>query len=106
MQIELLSPAGSMESVYAAVNNGCNAVYIGGKHFSARQYANNFSPEEMEQVCDYCHVRGVKVYVTVNILYKQKEIPALLKYIKQLYEITGYWCSKSYSKIFSYSTSR
>lgn len=87
MQIELLSPAGSMESVYAAVNNGCNAVYIGGKHFSARQYANNFSPEEMEQVCDYCHVRGVKVYVTVNILYKQKEIPALLKYIKQLYEM-------------------
>ena len=84
---ELLSPAGSIESVYAAVNNGCDAVYIGGKHFSARQYANNFSIKELEQTCDYCHLRGVKVYVTVNTLYKQKEIPSFLDYIKQLYEI-------------------
>ncbi len=87
MQVELLSPAGSMESVFAAVNNGCDAVYIGGKYFSARQYANNFSIEEIEQVCDYCHLRGIKVYVTVNTLYKQKEIHALLNYTKQLYEI-------------------
>lgn len=84
---ELLSPAGSMESVYAAVNNGCDAVYIGGKYFSARQYANNFSMEELEKACDYCHLRGVKVYVTVNTLYKQKEILSFLNYIKQLYEM-------------------
>jgi len=84
---ELLSPAGSIESVYAAVNNGCDAIYIGGKYFSARQYANNFSMEELEQACDYCHLRGVKVYVTVNTLYKQKEIPSFLNYVKQLYEM-------------------
>ena len=84
---ELLSPAGSMESIYAAVNNGCDAIYVGGKQFSARQYANNFSIEELEQVCDYCHLRGIKLYVTVNTLYKQKELENLLKYIKQLYEI-------------------
>ena len=84
---ELLSPAGSMESIYAAVNNGCEAVYIGGKYFSARQYANNFSIEELEQCCDYCHLRGVKVYVTVNTLYKQKELESLLNYVGQLYEM-------------------
>ena len=84
---ELLSPAGSMESIYAAVNNGCDAIYVGGKQFSARQYANNFSIEELEQACDYCHLRGIKLYVTVNTLYKQKELENLLKYIKQLYEI-------------------
>ncbi len=84
---ELLSPAGSIESVYAAVNNGCDAIYIGGKYFSARQYANNFSIEELEKACDYCHLRGVKVYVTVNTLYKQKEILSFLNYIKQLYEM-------------------
>lgn len=84
---ELLSPAGSMESIYAAVNNGCDAIYIGGKQFSARQYANNFSIEELEQACDYCHLRGVKVYVTVNTLYKQKELQPFLNYIKQLYEM-------------------
>ena len=84
---ELLSPAGSIESVYAAVNNGCDAIYIGGKYFSARQYANNFSIEELEKACDYCHLRGVKVYVTVNTLYKQREILSFLNYIKQLYEM-------------------
>ena len=67
---ELLSPAGSMDSVKAAVNNGCDAVYIGGRQFSARQYADNFGIEELAQVCDYCHLRGVKVYITVNTIYK------------------------------------
>ena len=78
---ELLSPAGSMESIYAAVNNGCDAIYVGGKQFSARQYANNFSIEELEQACDYCHLRGIKLYVTVNTLYKQKELENLLNTI-------------------------
>lgn len=84
---ELLSPAGSMESLYAAVNNGCDAVYLGGKSFSARQYAGNFSLTELENACDYCHLRGVRVYVTVNTLYKEKEIEDLLQYISKLYEM-------------------
>ena len=67
---ELLSPAGSMESLKAAVNGGCDAVYLGGKQFSARQYAGNFDLKELEDACDYCHLRGVKVYVTVNTVYK------------------------------------
>ncbi|HIT88473.1 MAG TPA: DUF3656 domain-containing protein [Candidatus Coprocola pullicola] len=84
---ELLSPAGSMQSLYAAVNNGCNAVYVGGKQFSARQYAGNFSIEELQQACNYCHLRNVKVYVTVNTLYKEKELNSFLDYVKKLYEI-------------------
>ena len=63
MGVELLSPAGNMEGLYAAVNNGCDSVYIGGRNFSARQYAGNFSEEEMKEAIDYCHLRGVKVHV-------------------------------------------
>lgn len=83
---ELLSPAGSMESVYAAVNNGCDAIYLGGKQFSARHSAGNFTDEEMNTVFDYCHLRGVKVYVTVNTLYKDKELSEFLSFIKLMYE--------------------
>lgn len=82
---ELLSPAGSMESLYAAVNNGCDAVYLGGASFSAREYAKNFNLEEMEHACDYCHLRGVKVYVTVNTVYKEKEMMEVLRYVGKLY---------------------
>ncbi len=84
---ELLSPAGSMESLRAAVNSGCDAVYLGGKQFSARQYAGNFNRKELEDACDYCHLRGVRVYVTVNTIYKDAELAALLTYIGQLYEM-------------------
>lgn len=84
---ELLSPAGSMESLKAAVNNGCDAVYLGGKAFSARQYAGNFSLQELEEACDYCHLRGVKVYVTVNTLYKEEELKEFLKFVGCLYEM-------------------
>lgn len=82
---ELLSPAGSMESIYAAVANGCDAVYLGGKQFSARQYANNFDGAELEKVCDFCHLRGVKVYITVNTIYKDQELPELLDFVGRLY---------------------
>ena len=84
---ELLSPAGSMESLRAAVNAGCDAVYLGGKQFSARQYAGNFDLNELEEACDYCHLRGVKVYVTVNTLYKDAELAEFLRYIGALYEM-------------------
>lgn len=84
---ELLAPAGNMESLYAAVNNGCDAVYLGGKQFSARSSADNFSEEEMKEAVDYCHLRGVKVLVTINTLYKEKEIEEVLKFAKFLYRI-------------------
>ncbi|MFV0313784.1 MAG: DUF3656 domain-containing protein [Anaerotignum sp.] len=84
---ELLAPAGSVESLKAAVNNGCDAVYLGGKLFSARQYAGNFSLEELKEACDYCHLRGVKVYVTVNTLYKDEELKEFVGFIGRLYEM-------------------
>ena len=84
---ELLSPAGNMESVRAAVNNGCDAVYIGGKNFSARAYAGNFDIDEIEQVCDYCHLRNVKVYAAVNTIYKNEELKSLLSYVSSLSRI-------------------
>lgn len=83
---ELLSPCGNMECVKAAVNNGADAIYIGGKQFSARQYAGNFSIQEISEVCDYCHLRNVKVYLTVNTLYKDKELNELLKFVASVYE--------------------
>ncbi|MDO4530828.1 MAG: DUF3656 domain-containing protein [Bacillota bacterium] len=87
MKPELLSPAGSMDSLRAAVNSGCDAVYLGGKQFSARQYAGNFDLQELEDACDYCHLRGVKVYVTVNTVYKDEELKGFLSYIRNLYEM-------------------
>jgi len=82
---ELLSPCGDIESVYAAVNNGCDAIYIGGKNFNARQYASNFSDEDLKYIIDYCHLRNVKVFITVNILYKDEEINKVLKFVSKVY---------------------
>lgn len=84
---ELLSPAGNFECVRAAVNNGADAVYIGGKNFSARQFAGNFDIEEIEKTCDYCHLRNVKVYVAVNTIYKETELKGLLSYVSSLERI-------------------
>ncbi|WP_273326572.1 U32 family peptidase [Vallitalea guaymasensis] len=83
---ELLSPAGSFESMIAAINAGCDAVYVGGKQFSARAYASNFDTEELIKAIKYCHLRGVKIYVTVNTLFKDKEIEELINYINIIYE--------------------
>ncbi len=84
-QQELLSPAGSKESVYAAVNNGCDAIYIGGKNFNARKYASNFSDDELAEIIDFCHIRCVKVFITLNILYKDCEINDVLKFASKMY---------------------
>ena len=67
-KIEILAPAGSMESVYAAVRCGADAVYLGGADFSARQNATNFSDEELIQAVEYCHLRNVKVHRAINTL--------------------------------------
>ncbi len=85
--IELLAPVGSMESLFAAVQNGADAVYLGGKVFSARKYANNFDYEELKSAVLYAHLRNVKVYVTVNTLIDNEEIDEILEYILYLYKI-------------------
>ena len=67
-KIELLAPAGNMEALKAAVQAGCDAVYIGGQHFGARAFSKNFSNEEIVEAIKYAHLYGVKVYITVNTL--------------------------------------
>lgn len=84
---ELLAPAGSMEALKAAVENGADAVYLGARTFSARGYASNFSEKELEEALDYAHLRGVKVYVTVNTLLKDLEMQSALKLLFRLREM-------------------
>ena len=86
-KIEILAPAGSFESLKAAVFSGCDAVYMGGTMFSARASAANFNEEEMREALIFCHERGVKVYVTVNTLIKESEIDGAVEYIKYLASI-------------------
>ena len=85
--LELLAPVGSFESLKAAVQNGANAVYLGGKEFSARASANNFDRDELKEAVRYAHIRGCRVFVTVNTLIKQDESRDFLEYIRFLYEI-------------------
>ncbi|MCR4440711.1 MAG: DUF3656 domain-containing protein [Peptococcaceae bacterium] len=86
-KIELLSPAGTIEAVRAAVQNGADAVYLGGKRFSARRFAKNFDLEELKEVVKYAHLYGVKVYVAVNILVDNAEFADLLDYLYELYHM-------------------
>lgn len=86
-KVELLAPVGSMESLFAAVENGADAIYLGGKLFNARHYASNFGHDELRYAVEYAHLRGVKVYVTVNILIDDEEMREALDYIKYLHEI-------------------
>ena len=72
--LELLSPAGSMEALRAAVQNGADAVYLGYGEFNARRNAKNFTVEELQEAVSYCHVRGVQVHLTLNILVSDKEM--------------------------------
>ena len=73
--LELLAPAGSMEAVAAAIQNGADAVYLGYGDFNARRNAKNFSREEFAAAVSYCHVRGAKVYLTLNTLLTDRELP-------------------------------
>ena len=72
-KVELLAPAGSKEAFVAAVQNGANAIYLGGQQFGARAYAQNFTNEELVELFEYAHIRGVKVYVTVNTVIFEDE---------------------------------
>lgn len=86
-KVEILAPAGSMESLIAAVNSGADAVYLGGSKFSARAYASNFDNDNMIKAVDYAHVYGVKVYVTLNTILKEDELLEAIKYVGFLYDI-------------------
>ena len=83
---ELLAPAGSIASVRAAVANGCDAVYMGGRQFSARNLAENFDTAALTAAIDYCHLRGVKVYITVNTVYLANELPAVFRFMNDMYQ--------------------
>lgn len=85
-KVELLAPAGSIESFYAAVNSGADSVYLGGKLFNARANSQNFEDEEMKHIISYAHNKNVKVYVTLNIVLKDTEIVDALNYALFLYE--------------------
>ena len=84
--LELLAPAGSMEALRAAVQNGANAVYLGCGAFNARQGAKNFTPQTLTEAVKYCHIRGVAVHLTLNTLVSDKETPeaaALIRHAAQ-----------------------
>lgn len=84
--IELLAPAGSMESLRAAVQNGANAVYLGCGSFNARQSAKNFTPSTLAEAVKYCHIRGVSVHLTLNTLVCDREMKALAELIRHAAE--------------------
>ena len=83
---ELLVPAGDMESAKAAINGGADAIYIGGKNFSARSFARNFEDEEIEGLINYAALRNVKIYIAINTLYRNEELPKVLAFTQRMYE--------------------
>ena len=83
---ELLAPAGSLEILKGVIESGADAVYVGGSMFGARAYANNFTEEELLEAIDYAHLRGVKVYLTVNTLIKNSEFSKLYDYLLPYYK--------------------
>ncbi|MDO4452865.1 MAG: DUF3656 domain-containing protein [Eubacteriales bacterium] len=83
---ELLAPAGSMESLKAAVHAGADAVYMGGQRFGARAYADNPDQDHLKEAIDYCHLHGRSLYLTVNTLLKEYEMRELYDYLAPLYE--------------------
>lgn len=85
-KIELLSPAGSMDALKAAIHNGANAIYLGGKKFGARAFAQNFSVNELIEAINYAHIYNVKIYITVNTIIYEDEFGNALDFIEFLYK--------------------
>ncbi|HHX17741.1 MAG TPA: U32 family peptidase [Clostridium sp.] len=83
-KVELLAPCGSWESFLAAVENGADAVYLGGKNFSARQFAENFDKDLLKQSIEYAHIRDVNVYLTMNTLISDKELKEALNFLDEV----------------------
>lgn len=84
---ELLAPAGSMDSLKAAVNAGADSVYLSGKGFGARAYAENFNQVQMAEAVEFAHLKGVKVYITVNTLIRDGELLEVAEYLIWLHQI-------------------
>ncbi|MCD8089526.1 MAG: U32 family peptidase [Clostridiales bacterium] len=82
---EILAPCGNVEAAYAAVAAGCDSIYLGAKAYNARALAENFENDDIKQIIDFCHLRGVKVFITFNILYKEAEVNDVLKLASTLY---------------------
>lgn len=85
---ELLAPAGNMESLRAAIEGGCDAVYLSGQLYGARSFAANFSEEELKEAVKICHLYGIKVYVTINTLIYEAEVKNFLEYVEFLQSIS------------------
>lgn len=84
---EILAPVGNREMLEAAVRSGADAVYLGAKDFSARRNAENFTLEELKSAIEYCHIRGVRVYLTLNILIKDNELEHAFELAKNAYNM-------------------
>ena len=85
-QVELLAPAGNYEALEGAICAGADAVYLAGNHFGARAYADNFTEEELCKGIRMAHIYGRRIYLTVNILVKEAELPELVTFLRPLYE--------------------
>ena len=86
-RVELLAPAGSFDAMRAAINAGADAVYMGGSRFGARAYADNPDEEGIIKAIEYCHLRGKKLYMTVNTLFRNEELyDCLFEFLKPYYE--------------------
>ena len=85
MKKELLAPVGDFETLKQAVHHGADAVYLGGKKFGARKFASNFNEEEMIQAISYCHLYGVKIYVTVNTMIYEDELEEVMEFVSFLH---------------------
>ncbi|NLW49115.1 MAG: U32 family peptidase [Firmicutes bacterium] len=86
-KMELLAPAGNWEALLAALSAGADSVYLGGKAFSARQYASNFDLDRLKQAADLLHLHGKKIYTTVNTLVSDPEMPEAVSFLTELYNI-------------------
>ena len=84
---ELLAPAGDFECLIAAVAAGADAIYVGGRSYSARAYAKNFDMDELVKAVEYCHLHGVKLYVTLNTLLYDRELEGAVSFARELYRI-------------------
>ena len=84
--MEILAPAGNEQSLIAAVRSGADAVYLGTGAFNARRNADNFKDDSLAEAVNYCHGRGVKVYVTLNTLIRDEELPAFLAAAREVAE--------------------
>ena len=84
---EILAPAGSEESLLAALRCGADAVYVGGKLFSARQNAANFDLPQLQHAVELCHLYGAKLYLTVNTLIFESEFPSLVQFLQAAMEM-------------------